>query len=161
MITIVPLSKAPQHLPTVAHWIFTEWPWYFEPDGEPGSLRYQQDSLENTTPPCTWIALRDETLIGTIALIVADLEPRPQYSPWLGSLYVVPTARGQGVAKQLICFGVEQARALKIPRLYTWTRKLSQVLQRSGWDEIERLQYQGAEVVVHTINPALPLPNRD
>jgi GNAT superfamily N-acetyltransferase len=52
--------------------------------------------------PMTIIALDDGEPIGTAALTDHDMETHRELSPWLGGVYVVPAARGRGVARALV-----------------------------------------------------------
>lgn len=136
-IDIAYLKDHPQYLPLVAEWVFNEWGHY-----NPGSTLDRAKSklsehLNKDSLPITFVALENNQPVGTCSLRVND-GIRPDLTPWLGSLYVVPNARSRGLGEKLIDIVINQACSMKYPKLYllafdptlpNWYRKL-------GWQGI-------------------------
>jgi GNAT superfamily N-acetyltransferase len=63
------------------------------------------------------VALDQDQLLGGDVLAADDLSSRPDLGPWLACVFVTPSARGTGIAEQLIeAWGKEQwkmSRALR------------------------------------------------
>jgi len=74
------------------------------------------------------------------------MEDRPQYSPWLASVYVDPDYRKQGVASTLISDIIAQARLLGLPRIYLFTPDQAEFYTKRGWEIIEHRHYHGTTV---------------
>ena len=91
------LADVPAAIPTLAEWFHSEWHHY---DGRSVAeveveLRHylNRDSL-----PITFLALNGTEVIGTVSLDTSNLPPYDHLSPWLASLYVVPSAAAKGSA---------------------------------------------------------------
>jgi len=66
-------------------------------------------SLQRSDLPTTFIALRQDTLLGAASLVRQTIT-HPHLSPWLSNFYIDPPVRGGGVAAALVG-GVERAAA--------------------------------------------------
>lgn len=98
---------------------------------------------------CGWIALRDASVVGHVALCAVDEEAdarfvassRPRHMP-LGEikrLFVHPAARGTGIAELLLEAAVREARARALhPVLDTVVRMQAAMrcYERNGWRRI-------------------------
>ena len=89
--------------------------------------------------PMTFIALINEECVGTISVFENDFKERPQYKPWLASLYVKPTFRNQKVGYQLITHLLEQLKGLGYDEVYLKTETASDYYRNRGWDLIETI----------------------
>jgi GNAT superfamily N-acetyltransferase len=99
--------------------------------------------------PLTLIALRDNKPIGMCSLRVND-GIRPDLSPWLGSLFVDPSARGLGVGKLLINAVIEKAHNMGFSNLYllTFDDTLPKWYEKLGWKLIVKDELNGYPVSV-------------
>ena len=105
--------------------------------------RAQVDAL-----PLALVAFAEGKLVGTVSLKVQDLDTRPEITPWLASLFVVPEWRGRGVASLLIRRVVAEARRLKLPTLFLWTSAAEALYLKLGWRTVERTEYCGKRIVI-------------
>jgi len=96
--------------------------------------------------PLTLVAMDHSRVIGTGSLKMEDLEVRPQFSPWLGGLFVVPEHRNRGIGTALIDRLLDEARRLHLTALYLWTPSAESLYAKLGWNTIERLDYCGYSV---------------
>ncbi|WP_024576016.1 MULTISPECIES: GNAT family N-acetyltransferase [unclassified Afipia] len=135
--TISDLRQQPAFFDAVADRIWRAWRKErgFPADYIAGRLR------ENMTPspiPFALVAHRDETFIGTASVIAADLEERPQYSPWVGAVWVDPKYRMQEIGSALVERAVEAVFALHFRRVYLCAeRERRRFYARQGWVPIE------------------------
>jgi predicted N-acetyltransferase YhbS len=96
------LCDCPEHLGTVARWIHEEW-WFDKPGHtvETMASRLGEASDQNAVP-LSLVALLAGNPVGTVNLVANDNEERPDLTPWLAALLVVPEHRGQGVGSNLV-----------------------------------------------------------
>ena len=89
------------------------------------------------------------TLCACGALLLGDMDDRPDLNPWLGCLYVVPEARGRGIARRLVRSLIDRAHNLSVLRLYLFCHpSLRAFYESEGWGVIEERTYEGKACVV-------------
>lgn len=108
--------------------------------------------------PLDIVALKDELPIGTAALKLHEMqEVFPDYRYWMGSVYVVPEQRGQGIAGLLANEIIRLARKRQLPQLYLQTAHPAGGLYRDlGWEPLDKLTYRGENtlIMVNHLEPA-------
>jgi len=92
--------------------------------------------------------------VATAALKAHELkECYPNYRYWLGSVYVAPAHRGQGIAHRLTAHMIELAKRRQLPQLYLQTEHLSGGLYTDlGWRPLDLRRIKGEAVLV-MVNP--------
>jgi len=92
--------------------------------------------------------------VATAALKEHELtESYPNYRYWLGSVYVAPAHRGQGIAHRLTAHMIELAKRRQLPQLYLQTEHLSGGLYTDlGWRPLDLGHVEGEAVLV-MVNP--------
>jgi predicted N-acetyltransferase YhbS len=104
--------------------------------------------------PATLVALADDDrLLGSVSLIPTDAPEFPEYTPWLASLYVTPSARGAGVGAALIGAITDHARRLGFATLYLFTPGSPKIYLRCGWREQGTLRLGNRDVVLMVHGP--------
>ena len=93
--------------------------------------------------PRTFVLLRDGEPVGTASLAARDLEERPDLTPWLAGVFVVPQARRQGHAGRLVAAVEQEARARSIATLWLYTNTAERIYARIGWRTVETVQHKG------------------
>jgi N-acetylglutamate synthase-like GNAT family acetyltransferase len=148
MVTISFLADTPQHLPTVASWIFDEWD-HLIPGFTLAKLEAKlQAYLSRDTIPLALVALSDGLPVGTASMQPEDMSSRPDLSPWLAAVYVLPDYRNKGIGAQLVK-GVENvAHSLQISKLYLFTPDQEKFYARLGWSVMETTEYHNQQVVI-------------
>jgi GNAT superfamily N-acetyltransferase len=146
MVKIVDLHTRKDLIDVVAHWTWKEW-------GTENNFLFFKDlvkfSLNEDDIPQTYIALIDETPIGTVSLIKNDLKSRQDLSPWLASLYIAEEYRNKGIGKQLQDFVIERARSLGYKELYLFTRH-NGYYEKNKWVYVEEgHSYPGDKVRIY------------
>ena len=61
------------------------------------------------------------------------METHPELSPWVGGVYVIPAARGRGVASALIGHVMSRAEEFGIRDLYLYTNGAEGLYLKLGW----------------------------
>jgi len=145
---IVYLADHLEFLPTVALWHHQEWGYLRAGDtleARAGRLRKECGHAEI---PTTLVAIENGAVIGSAMLIEDDMDTRPQLSPWLASVFVVPERRRKGIGAALAQRIIDEAKGLGVPRLYLYTPDAEEFYARQGWVVLERTPYKGKDVTV-------------
>jgi GNAT superfamily N-acetyltransferase len=87
--------------------------------------------------------LVDDEPVGTASLTAHDLDERPDLTPWLAGMFVVPHARGRGYAAQLITAVEQEACKASISTLWLYTNTAERVYARAEWRTVETVQHNG------------------
>lgn len=147
-MNIKPLPDHQEVIPTLAQWFYAEWS-YLSPHL---SLTDVEDILRARTNtdqmPLTLIAFDGEELIGTVSLKIHDMDIRTDLSPWVSSLYVKNSRRGQGIGSQLVCAIEEKAKSLGVSRLFLYTPTAEDFYAKLNWQVAERMKYHGTLVAI-------------
>jgi len=145
---ILNLHEVPEYLSTVAQWLLDEWGQYI-----PGGSVARAEALLSMRPnaeglPLSVVAVDDEYPVGVARLTSHDMNIRPMLSPWLASVFVLPTLRGRGIGTALCHEIVESARTLGFSELYLFTPDRASFYARQGWSPIETTSYRDKTVTV-------------
>jgi len=140
----------PGVVPVLAGWLFREWG-HRSPDGSArGMASNLRERMQNDRIPMALVALSNGTPVGTVSLKAREMEIRPHYEHWLGTLYVAETSRRMGVGALLVRSIEEQARNLGLRKLYLYTRHpdAKSLYESLGWTEVERPLYRGRVAII-------------
>ena len=141
-IRVVTIAERPDLAEVVAAWILLS----FGHD-ENNTLEQIHEEVAGSTsvvgPPQVFVLLIEGEPFGTASLVAHDLDERPQLTPWLASVYVVPDARGRGYAGYLIKAVEAASRAASIATLWLYTSTAERVYQRAGWNTVEVFDRKG------------------
>ena len=123
--------------------------------------------------PVTFVALSDDDeWLGSVSVIADDDLPGfGHVGPWIASLYVVPTARGRGIARALLAHATEWTAAHGISRLYLFTAGSptatagerdpsgqQAMYQSLGWVPLAAAEAHGQPVAVMVRSTATTMP---
>ena len=149
---IVNLAARPELLPELAAWLKREWSGYYA-GGVPGgpaapmsAAQIEEDlrpCLDASCIPLGLVALKDEAIVGTVALREHALHTQPRYRPGLGGLHVLEPHRRQGIGTAVLRAGMEAARNLGYSEVYISTSVVGGILARLGWEEVETVLHYG------------------
>ncbi|MFZ9629047.1 MAG: GNAT family N-acetyltransferase [Ilumatobacteraceae bacterium] len=150
-VEIVPLTGSAHLAPVLASWHYDEWGHLYPPDV--WSLATAEREFEVMSRPDstdrTWVAFdggsRDVTaVLGSVSLLATDdLADFEHLTPWLASMYVVPPARGRGVATALMEAALHAARADGHDVVYLFTSGQEQFWADRGWSVIATATTEG------------------
>ena len=96
--------------------------------------------------PSIFIAIANNQLIGSAALVEQDLDVRPELSPWLAAVYVKKSFRQQGIATQLIARCERELVRVNANYWYLYTEFASKLYEKIGWQHVEQIAYKGTRV---------------
>lgn len=145
---IINLREAPEHIPCIARWHFDEWG-YLNP-GTTIEYRLQrlQRYLGEEAIPSMLIAVEGDELLGTAALVAADMDSHPELSPWLASVYIREDQRGRGLGKQLVQALMDFAGQQGLKKLYLFTPDQEGFYARLGWQTLQQELYRDTPVTI-------------
>jgi N-acetylglutamate synthase-like GNAT family acetyltransferase len=152
----------PEFLDTVADRIWQAW---WRDSGHPLdyiSSRLRDENLNADPIPFALVAHDGMQFLGTSSVIKADLEERPQLTPWVAAVWVDPQARRRGVGAALVARATQDCLALGVGRVYLCARpQRSGYYERLGWTPIERdIGPHQMSVLIRDTNPGAGNINR-
>ena len=74
--------------------------------------------------------------VGTAGLAGTDLASRPDLTPWLAGVIVLPAFRGRGYAAVLVHRVEDAARQAGVPVLWLYTTRAEGLYLRLGWETV-------------------------
>lgn len=146
------LARYPGLIPVLARWHHREWQ-HLNPETYDLQARineYQQTATDLASLPQMLIAHINGHALGSVRLIMSDMDTRPELSPWLASLYVPPDFRRQGIATRLISEIEIVAKQSGFEQLYLFTEDKCEMYNRLGWQEQSHEKYYEKQVIVMT-----------
>ena len=138
------LADCPELIPLLASWFYTEW----------GTLSVEQferrlhERLNRDRLPLVLVSIRDRQPVASASLKIREMDIHPEYLHWLGSVYVRPEDRNQGIGSFLIEHTAREAQRLGVEDLYLYTTYRERLYLQLGWNTIERVEYHGHPIVV-------------
>ena len=146
---IINIGTQPEHIPEVAHWLFTEWGHLTPGSSVERSIRRLTERCQSADLPVTFIAVEEQQVVGTVSLVPHDLKIRMDLTPWIASVFVKPDARGRGIGSQLVTFAEQKAQRRGISTVYLFTPNKQRMYARLGWNTIEdEVEYRGERVTI-------------
>lgn len=140
---IVSTAERPDLAAVTARW---RWEAFYRDSGEPYDVVLQgarRTAAEAGPVPRTLVLLVDEEPVATASLTAADLDERPDLSPWLAGVFVVPHARGRGYAGHLVAAVEQMAREAGFLTLCLYTSAAERIYARAGWRTTETFERRG------------------
>ncbi len=152
-LTIVSLEARPDLLPDVASWLWQEW-------GRRKGRTIDMVTARLAARPAggfeqSFVRLSGDVPVATASLVKADLDARPDLSPWLAGVFVDPRFRGQGHAAALVRRVEDAARAQGVTTLWLHTEHAAGLYAKLGWEAIgPEMDYQFAVTLMRrTLSP--------
>ena len=146
MQEIVRIAERPNLVPIVAQWLWDEW----RLDAG-DSLEAIRDavaaSVSLSGPPQTFVLLVNNRPGGTASLVAHDLDERPNLTPWLAGVFVIPEARGRGHVIHLIQAVEVACRSAGVGTVWLHTTSAERVYARAGWHTVDAIQRRGRSLV--------------
>ena len=99
---------------------------------------------------CTFglVAFLGGQACGFAALKSEPFPSHPHLMPWAGAAFVRPSLRRRGIGQALLLALEAEARSLGYSRLYCATATAVPLLQRCGWQVLDRVLHEDHEVIV-------------
>lgn len=140
--SIVSTLARPDLLQVTVRWRWNEWLRDREPF-ENALERAEQATAMGLKIPQSFVLLVDEEPVGTASLTAHDLDERPDLTPWLAGVFVVPTARRRGYAAMLVAAVEDEARRQSISTLWLYTNTAERIYARVGGRTVETILRNG------------------
>ncbi|HDZ48440.1 hypothetical protein LCGC14_0035880 [marine sediment metagenome] len=147
-ITIQRLNADDPNAETVAGWTFESWGHLHPGLTLAQAIARLKAECGQGGVPSIFVAMQGTIPVGTASLIADDMSIRPELTPWLASVFVVPEWRGQGIASSLVQQVEEEALENGIQHFYLYTPDQQALYRRLGWQDVELVEYRGEQVTV-------------
>ena len=146
---IEPLASHPEVLPQLQVWFELQWPDYYG-TAERGSAEQDLRIYSNRKGlPYGVVAFRDGLVCGVAALKADSIASHAHLSPWAAAGLVRRELRRQGIGEQLVLALERHARTLGFSRIYSGTSTADALLQRIGWQLLERVDHEGQALRIY------------
>lgn len=146
ILVIEHLGDHIEHIDTVTNWLWREFGKANNYDFFHSIIRH---SLIKDKLPLTFIALRDNELVGTVGLWRSDLVSRQDLYPWLSALYVKEEFRGENIGQELQRFLIGYCRKVGYHELFLYT-DICSYYEKTGWIYIEDgIEYSGEHLRIY------------
>ena len=90
--------------------------------------------------PLTMITLEGDTLVGSVTIKAQDFASRPELSPWIAAVFVLPEFRHRGIGSKLVLFAEEVAKKqFDVNTIYLYTGSASKLYLQLGYEIIEEV----------------------
>jgi len=86
--------------------------------------------------PRFYLAIQNNVIIGSYAILRNDLISRQDLTPWFACLYVVPKLRGQGLGATLLQHALQETLKKGYENLYLCT-DIDGYYEKYGWDHLD------------------------
>jgi len=94
--------------------------------------------------PRVLVARLDTEFLGSVNLLANEMAARPQFTPWLGQLFVSESHRAKGIGVRLLDAAVSYVGRLGYRQLFLFTSgTLPGYYRKRGWTDIEEVTYLG------------------
>ncbi len=148
MLRIENIADYPDLVETIARWHFQEWG-HSDPHGSIATwTEGLRTRMNRERIPATYIAFDADELLGSVTLNDHDMSTRPDLSPWLAGLYVIPARRKQGIGSALVDHAVRSASWMGVTRLYLYSESARGLYDKLGWHHIRDEYYEGQTVSI-------------
>jgi len=135
------LKDCPEAIPTIAQWVYDEWSAFDKSLTKDRLVKSLEGRLNDDRIPFTLVAFKDKRPVGVITL---KEEKNPEFSDfpkellWMGTLYVVPDERKNGLGQALL----EWSSLMAMKMGYEWL-----YLYISNPEYVSWYTQRGAEVI--------------
>lgn len=133
MVEVYELKDKPEYFERAVQVFWDQW-------GTEKNFKFYHDCMlhslnTNGELPSFYIAIENESIIGTYALLRNDLISRQDIFPWLACLYVSPEQRGRKIGSHLMKHALQETAKKGHNKLYLCT-DLNGYYEKYGWIHI-------------------------
>jgi GNAT superfamily N-acetyltransferase len=117
---------------------------------------FLEQAASSQTLPRVFLATSGTILIGSVNLLAKEMTVRPQFTPWLGQLFILESHRAKGVGTKLLNAAISHIGSLGYDQLFLYTSgTLPGYYRKRGWTDIEDVTYLGKvrTIMRFDINP--------
>ena len=142
------LADHPQFVPIIAEWILNEWGHQDTEANIETCISNLQSELNTETPPIALVLLHQSLPIACSSIKIRELASFPQYTYWLGSVYVLPEYRDQGVGSLVVERSSQIASERGIQEIFLYTHSHEDFYSHLGFRTVEQPYYQDRQIVI-------------
>lgn len=135
-LTMTTVRERPDLLPVVVEWMWHQW-WRGQSRTLEQTRAIYAECVAELGAPQTFVLLEENRPVGTVTLARTDLEERPELTPWLAGVFVVPERRGRGYFRLLLAEFEKACRAASVETAWLFTNTAEQIYLRTGWETVE------------------------
>lgn len=153
-ITIKFLSEAPELSTIIAKWYYDEW----GTDNASMTLEAMHDIVQKKTAnkdqlPLSLVVFVDGHIAGVAELKYRENKNFPEYTHWLGGIFVAPQYRGLGLASKLINKAKAVAEKLNVKQLYLQTEpKNISLYEGHNFKQLHTADHMGIQTTIMVTN---------
>lgn len=130
MLEVYELKDKFEHFERSVQMFWNQW-------GTEHNFKFYHDCMlhsinSNSNLPTFYIAIENELIFGTYALLRNDMISRQDIFPWLACLYVSPEHRGRKIGAQLLKHALLETQKRGYDKLYLCT-DLDGYYEKYGW----------------------------
>ena len=140
-----PLGARPDLIRPTVGWHLAE----FDPGGDAAFwLDHRVREATSGGVPSAWIAILDDSPVGTVSLTERNMDTHPEFRPWLAALYVRAPYRHRGIGTALVRRCEDEARLSGAERMYLYTERprARALYEHLGWTTLAIERYEDAPV---------------
>jgi predicted N-acetyltransferase YhbS len=144
-LTVQPLEPKSPWVPQIAADQFAYWGPLTGYSSRSLYEAFLEQAARSAALPRVLTASRDgKTLLGSVNLLPNEMPIRPQFSPWMGQLFVAGTQRSAGIGAALVGAAASYVEQLGHRHLFLFTSgTLPLYYRRRGWIDVEDVAYLG------------------
>jgi GNAT superfamily N-acetyltransferase len=133
-LTISYLKDYQEYIAALAQWSFDTWSQYDPTATRRNQIQKYKDHCNRDQLPLTLVALDGFKLVGMCSLRATE-DMCPNLTPWLSSLYVVPSYRNRKVGQTLVDAIKRLAKGMgyEVLYLFTFEPDLNPYFLKQGW----------------------------
>jgi GNAT superfamily N-acetyltransferase len=106
--------------------------------------QFLQQAARSAALPRVLIASSCGVLQGSVNVMMNEMPIRPQFTPWMGQLFVAASQRSRGIAATLVDAAACYAEQLGYHQLFLFTSgTLPHYYRSRGWIDLEDVTYLG------------------
>jgi len=133
MIQILDIRNKTELLEEAINYFWSQW-------GSESNYSFYKDCITHSCTtaseiPRFYLAIEDNKIVGSYALLRSDLNSRQDLSPWFACLYVIPEARGRQIGDLLQTHAIGESGKKGFKDLYLCT-DLKEYYERTNWSYI-------------------------
>lgn len=147
-MTFAYLTDHPEFFPIVAQWNWDEWHALLSERSAAEFETWLRENVQRGAIPTTLLAFEETAVVGTVSVMDFDLELSNDLSPWLASLYVVPSHRGKGLGRRLVRAAIDEATRLGFRTLYLYTPGQETFYAALGWKPVKSVRYRSQPITI-------------
>ena len=143
-LSIRPLEPGSALLTQVAADQFAHWGPLTGYSSRDAYTAFLEDAARSIALPRVLIATIDGIVLGSVNLLATEMSIRPQFTPWMGQLFVAMSQRSRGVGAVLLDAAASYVAQLGYRQLFLFTSgTLPDYYRRRGWTDVEDVSYLG------------------